>query len=138
MNPPATRLFFRGPAVVPLLQRVKVVGPCIFLAVMGTGLFCFTELPSGLKYSDRLELWGMMLSGPFAVIWFQLKVGDWGIQLRVGDWGIGPLSALVSGFLAPLLIAAHPYKPAWWTALLSILGIGSWLFAGFIIVMILL
>src|SRR5262245_48215349 len=113
--------------MLQLLQRTKVVGLGFLVGAVLTSWFCAFELPSGMRLLDRLELQGMMFSGPFAVVWF---------QMRVGDWVVGPPSVSVSGFLAPLLILAHPMKPNWWTAVISVVGIVWWFFAGFVVVVI--
>jgi hypothetical protein len=79
-------------------------------AARGAGL-------KGWSPGDVAEVWASILAGPFAGLW------------ATATWG--PADAVGWAAACGVAIAAHPVRPAWYTGVVTLVGVAVWVLLGF-------
>jgi hypothetical protein len=100
-------------------KRLSVIGPCLLLGALCTGLYSVSGLPSGMAWGARLEAWAWMMSGPA----FLAALGGGPVPDAVG-------CSVCLGWLALPALLAHPLRPNVITGCLTALGALFWFTSG--------
>lgn len=101
-----------------MVRRIKVLGIALFLGAVFSLWTAGTQVPMGLRFSERVFVWASVMGGP-------IMGTIWGVA--------GPSqSFLMLGWLGALLVPAHFLKPCVATGCLTMLGFSLWFFAGFV------
>ena len=107
--------------MLKILSRLKVVGIGFLLGALFSGCCTATQLPSSWDLSKKVDGWLWFMSGPFCM--FVMGIDEVGHPFVA--------SCVLLGFVAILLLFAHPLRPSWVTAVVSILGLMLWFLASF-------
>ena len=100
-----------------MVRRLRVVGIGLLLGA----LFALWVAAAGMPPKGRFQAWACVVGGPV--------LGT--------AWGLAEFhTPICLGWLALLLIPAHPIRPSVGTGCLTVFGLVLWFFAGFVAILV--
>jgi hypothetical protein len=99
-------------------QRLRVLSISTIILSLISFVWTMTSLPFVHSIAERFQAWCIMLGGPFTIAYFKSET-----------WAGGPSLCATAALLPAIL--AHPVRPRWWTALITVFGLVLWFYFGF-------
>jgi hypothetical protein len=104
-----------------MIRRLTVIGIGLLIGASFAFWVAGPMMPSGMCFAERVLVWASVPGGPI----FGTSVGMAGFHPCIG-----------LGWLAGLLVPAHPFRPNAVTGCVTGIGLFVWFCAGFLAVMV--
>jgi hypothetical protein len=101
-----------------LAARLKVIAPGVAAGALLLAWYCVDGLPSTWGLGQRFEAWALMMSGPVLSLIFGMSYSPEVLGITIAVLSVA--------------ILAHPIRPHVVTAIVTLVALSYWFFAGFV------